>query len=680
MMSSNDDSGRLLQRVMRIAWRFIRVALLLAAPALPAWAGEAIPCTPEMLDVRVLPLIESESILHVETLIIEIENRSQLACALPEAAVELLPKSGADELTTRFTNNPDTSELRLSKRGNQLSPGDVAHLLIAWPSKAAWNMFEGCFDRDRLTVSTGWQQPPFLSIEHLWARLCDRAYISGYRAGPYNGEGLPAEWLQRFHATAADFAAPQIFFGDAAGKDKTSAGTANARAMLRDYFELFLDLPRVDFNCPFAVLRKREADGITTVYLNHCAMTTADELKQSGFQQPKWTARLNLFALAEQPQGTGNVEYEAISGIEHEGKQGYASARARIRIRDPELPSLPDIESPLPDCKAAQLEWKTLPSLDGGKFHEAHVYQATNTSDEACAVGGVPQVSFSHPEGKSFMWIPTACPNCEDPLFQPRPSGWIDLKFGDSAHFLVGAFRYNPDAGYWRVICDQVATVEVKLAGEGESVKLPFEVGACAGVNISAWRAGAYDGDPMNLEYDKIAAKEKQDLEAAEIPAECQKNDFDTTGRPVFFPAGKDLSFGVSAGRDHFLKGSPVGVHIWTANTGDKPISYMSCPRVFEIDLYDAYGHHLLTRAEKKMREQSGEDRIAHQVICSSTFQIAVPAHSCTASEEVNFSDQYSLPPGEYVIVRREPEPPAFVHAIRATKIHAGLVIAVDQP
>lgn len=682
-MSSQEKKERAsLKLTMRKPWKFVGMAAFLAgAAALPAWAGEPISCTPEMLDVRVLPLLESESVLRVQTLIIELQNRSQSLCKLPDAAVELLPKSGADELTTRFTNDPDTSANRLSNRDNQLFPLDVAHLLVSWPSRAAWNMFEGCFDRDRLVLSIGWNQPPILSVEHLWARLCDRAYISGYRAGRYADEGLPTEWLQRFRAAPGDFAAPRVLSGNAAGKEAISASTANERAMLQDYFELSLDLPRVDFNCPFVVLRKREADGTTTVYLNHCAMTTAEELKKSGLQQPNWTARLNLPALAEQPQNTGRVEYEVISRIEHEGKPAYASALASIRIRDPELPSLPATESPLPDCKAEQLEWKTLPPLDRGKFHEAHVYQAANTSEQACAVGGVPQITFSHPEGQSYTWIPTPCPNCEDSLFQPRPSGWIDLSPGDSAHFLVGAFRYNTEAGHWRLICSQVETITVKFSEE--VIKLPFEAGTCAGVNISAWRAGVYDGDPMNLEYDRARAKQKQDLEAHAVPAECGKNDFGTTGRPVFFPAEKDLRFGISVEQEHFLKGTPVGVHIWTANTSDKAIIYMTCPALLEMALYDAYGHRLFTRAEEKMREQH-KASVTHVMVCSATFQISVPPHSCSASpDKMILSDQYSLPPGEYVVMKKEPEPAAgasFIDAINKTKNDVGLVISVDQP
>jgi len=58
-------------------WRLAWVAVfLLAATCRPAWAAEPSSCTAEMLDVRVLPLIESHTGMQVKTLVIEIQNRS----------------------------------------------------------------------------------------------------------------------------------------------------------------------------------------------------------------------------------------------------------------------------------------------------------------------------------------------------------------------------------------------------------------------------------------------------------------------------------------------------------------------------------------------------------------------------------------------------------------------------
>jgi hypothetical protein len=118
-------------------------------------------------------------------------------------------------------------------------------------------------------------------------------------------------------------------------------------------------------------------------------------------------------------------------------------------------------------------------------------------------------------------------------LFQPRPSGWIDLKPLESAHFIVGASCFPQDSGPWRQICDIVETLELKLTGENQVMSMPFGVGTCAQVNISAWRAGSYDDDPQNLIYAKSTSTPQADL-----PKQCAAKDVSPLGRPVIVTRG----------------------------------------------------------------------------------------------------------------------------------------------
>jgi hypothetical protein len=85
------------------------------------------------------------------------------------------------------------------------------------------------------------------------------------------------------------------------------------------------------------------------------------------------------------------------------------------------LPRLPAIDSPSRECQASQLQASKLPTLDGGKWHAALIYNLTNISSQTCRLGGAPQLSFVHPAGKSYSAIPSACPNCADCSFPAAP-------------------------------------------------------------------------------------------------------------------------------------------------------------------------------------------------------------------------------------------------------------------
>jgi hypothetical protein len=101
------------------------------------------------------------------------------------------------------------TERQFEQNQSLLAPGEWAHVVIAWDSRASV-LFPGCINRDRLTLTLGLNPSPaptpVLTVEHLWMHVCDRAYISHYRTGPCVGEPIPEEWLKRLNTRPADFA------------------------------------------------------------------------------------------------------------------------------------------------------------------------------------------------------------------------------------------------------------------------------------------------------------------------------------------------------------------------------------------------------------------------------------------------------------------------------------------
>jgi len=70
--------------------------------SLSGHAASVLPCTPEILDVQVLPPLEPNTAHDRHILAIELQNRSQSGCQLLGPTVQLLPESGADTFTKSF--------------------------------------------------------------------------------------------------------------------------------------------------------------------------------------------------------------------------------------------------------------------------------------------------------------------------------------------------------------------------------------------------------------------------------------------------------------------------------------------------------------------------------------------------------------------------------------------------
>jgi len=645
----------------------IGIAVLFVALGGPgrAWAGPWAACTAEMLDVRVLPPMGLENTNELHRLAIEFRNRSGVECQMQDTFVQLLPQEGADGFTggSSYDEPLGAAEEEFRKREYELRPGETAHILVVWRSRA-YALYPECVNRDSLAVSLRYDQPAFVKVEHLWMKVCDRAYVSRMRLGPYLGEGIPEAWLKRFEAKATDFGPLPMAQPPTPDDPLISVEPQGEREMLGDYFELFLELPQRDVDCPFVVLEKREADGQTKVYINHCE---EDREGKGKLQDAKWMARLMAPQIGLQPERMGRVEYEVFSRIREGDGFAYAEATTSVMVRDPNLPGLPAIAAGLPECEAGQLKGEKVAALKGGKFHDALAYQVMNMSSGACRVGGVPRLDFWFPPERSHSATPSACPNCEDELFKPRPSEWIDLTAGESAHFLVGATRYNTEKGPWRQICDVVEKVVLTLR-EGQTLTLPFGVGTCARLTISAWREGKYDGDAMNVGYEKSVAERGEEA----LSRQCATEDFSKLGRPMMLEPWGDLQFGLSVAEERIPLGQPAMLHLWIDNTSDKEASVMTCMTldIFwaeGFDLYDAYGHRVLKKKQWEPREKPGgvEENPGQLCLggwaCGRNFPIRIPAHTCMngAAEpggydfNRNLLMYYDLPPGKYYVVPR---------------------------
>jgi hypothetical protein len=143
--------------------------------------------------------------------------------------------------------------------------------------------------------------------------------------------------------------------------------------------------------------------------------------------------------------------------------------------------------SPYPGCRSNQLKINRSDGPDGGAGNSALVYQATNTSRQACALSGVPRLMLLDEKGRPLHL--TICGNCLDYIFPTRPVERLLLNPGASAHFLMG-LRFADDRDRQ---CGRLSRVEVFLGDSGKSLTIN-SLGArvCGKIDVSAWRAGFY--------------------------------------------------------------------------------------------------------------------------------------------------------------------------------------------
>jgi hypothetical protein len=633
-----------------------------------------------MLDVYLVTSAGAPAESSANWLAVEIQNRNQAACQLPGLAVRFPP----DEDEIRLT--PDSSQTSLAAyyESRRLESREVVHFLLAWssvPTPVKGVVMDDCTTHDVMTLSLAFNDKnPFLEVQHLWMRSCGLFWRSSYRPGRYvQGEPVGKELLERFHLRQSDF--PPLV----AGESQEPAVGARPAATLRTlndveylpgtfesgysgYFELLLKLPSPAIsNCPFHNLRKREADGETRIYLNHCDIHGVPPPLQPSTKE----TRLLIREMGLLPERPGRVEYDAVSEVLQAGKPALARPQTELSIRDPKQPMLPVIDTSTPGCQASRLQVTTPPvelgshwaqpriyAPPGEEWNDGKVFEVTNVSRESCMLGGVPDLKLLNPpEMTSGSLTPGACRNCATPLFIPRESRWIELKPNDSAHFMAVRSVLDPD--YWPM-CTVVGGLELQLPGDKQSIRLPFEAANCRRLRVSAWRAGRYDGDPINIQYEKIQMKREQQQAAAQpLPNEFTENISEDTGRPVVFPSCGPLIWGLSTKPTPY--GKKILVLLWLYNPTDKPQAVWTCMGIdffwlSGIDVFDSAGQRVLSRTEEEVKK---DPRRTVMMGCARNFPINIPPHTCVHGSFSNpdydftrdLSDYYALPPGRYFIV-----------------------------
>jgi hypothetical protein len=458
--------------------------------------------------------------------------------------------------------------------------------------------------------------------------------------------------------------------------------------MLGEHFGISLNrTTKAKSDCDYRMLRKRESDGTTIVSLHNC-----DETKSAGDTVPTPSSEVTQTYIVPVPIGMlpahpGPVTYDVISNIASPDAPSWAESHIDLVAHDPTPPSQVSIVNPLPDCTELQLMFVSLPPAITTPRTTLQAYEATNISNDACAVAGVPHIRTE----LGAMW---PCPNCGNNLFAARPNGRIDLKQGQSAHFLVGT-EFHSEDGLYGSECQPIKSVDFELPKWNRSLALPYAGGACGTLDVSAWREGKFDSDPLNIQWAKTHPASSDPISV--IPSDCDISELLSRGRPVVISTEKDLSFGLSLEHHEFKPAETIKLHIWVDNAGSTPVGVMTCKgldsfKANGFDLYDAYGHRVLRRSEAKRQQQcttdAGHAKRELGRVCSRNYPINIPAHTCMNGDGSDFTTSltadYDLPPGQYTARARLGEPADLCNPQQEQPVRAAsgedLIFSVLQP
>ncbi len=643
-------------------------------------------CTPAMLDVSALPGPPSFR-FGGHLLVLEAKNISATACSLEAPQVALAPVSDTNNqpfYAAWRTGDPGADTHEFEPR--LLEPGGWAHLLLMWTSRAAPEFNCNLYSEVHLGFSYQWRQrsEPEVEVRHLWIRACGPFGVSGYRVGRYSvASPVPQKWLDWFGTDGlrgVAFPEPTDSAEIATDSATLALSVKAKRAMLGDrLFALKLSFPRLAAQgCAFSQLRKRESDGGTVILMQQCDDSGMDEsagvppvprYHEAGVQGLYLSAGNLEFA----PIHTGGLMYEVTAPVGRgEGKKGgmqYARARVDLVVRDPELPGQATVLDPLPACMPDQLRVEVLPPVVATPTKTFRAYNATNVSAQGCSLAGVPRTRGLDGEGRYQQVLPPACPNCENEFFLPRPNGRIDLMQGETAHLLAAAidsaggcmvtqrfeFSLNRDG-------DLHAPMNTGPldADTGSSLTLPFEGGDCVAIDISAWRRGAYDGDPLNLRQQKLVQATEPGA-AAPVPQECNRPELLAHGRPIPIEGTHEPAYELSMVQHEFVKDEAIPLYVWTVNSTDHPIEVGGCTRPAYLRaggfvLYDAYGHRVLSNRQATYDKQcqAHPDGYYDSLVCTATVSFTIAPHTCM-NNPVDLAKEYGLPPGEYTVSTRDP-------------------------
>lgn len=655
-----------------------RIAILafLLTTCVSAWAENGSPqiCEARDLDISIVSESHSATDNAGHLLVIDFRNRGIRECRLAE--VELRVPGAGDSSAWEAPPDGSPAALTLRQRTNMLPSGGLAHILVAWssvPLEYDGRTIANCVIRESLVVlpNNPGNQRSWLEVRNPGIRSCDTMYHSGLRAGPYQlREPIAQQWLDRQRLRPEDFSGE--FLPDAPA-DRVSLRALSTVEYLpgtfesgySGYFELLLKVSSpASAQCPYRMLRKREEDGETTIYIDLC------QLSARKTQTDPTEVELRPRDLGMLPVRPGRIEYEITSEVLDVSKIENARATYELWVRDPAAAMLPVIDSNLQGCRAEQLKFSTPIPLGrnwdhpkvyaplGDRLDDAKVYEAANIGSDPCLLGGVPNLKFLEPpEITTGFLLPPVCRNCATPVFKPRDMEWIELAPGSSAHFMVGRRVLDPTLGN---LCTVMGGLELTLPGDTARVKLPFDAANCGQVPVSAWRDGRYDNDAMNVRYDReLQRRERQRLTAApRIPAECTKEISEDTGTPTMFPSQGPIIWGVST--RPVKSTEPALALLWLLNSSDQPASVMTCMSIDYfwargVNVFDRGGHRVLSRREQKMKMSPESPDFW---TCTRNFAISIPAHACMhgtfSAPAYDFSRDlrmyYELPPGRYFL------------------------------
>jgi Protein of unknown function (DUF4232) len=648
----------------------LQTCLLLSTPCFGQNTQKFVPpCAPSDLDIRALPPARSPSSVGLHLFVLELRNISSEKCTLPAPYVDLLPRSNPNNEPFPGARSPSEREMEYGSR--PFLPGDWAHLLIAWRSEAAPELSCDQYSslKLRLLVHPNVDAPddPLVEVRHLWIRACGMVAISGYRLGHYTSASHVSDtWLQWFSPPAvtgikypAQITTQQII----SDSPLLQLHARTQRTMLGDFLSLRLDFPRrPGNNCAFQVIRKRESTGATIISLQQC-----NEVKNE-LQQPVPVNHVagilgfDLKGMDLAPSQIGPVQYDVIAPIGETTSPSYATAHVNLIVRDPAPPGQATILNPLPTCTGPQLLLNARPTIVAERIRTLRAYEAKNTSEKPCSLAGVPALRFLDDKGTDLTYfMPRPCPNCDNDLFAPRPNGRIDLQPGEKAHFLVAATGIDTRKTPW-AYCSMTPTFAFTNASGEAPVLLPFAGLDCATIDLSTWRQGSFDNDPLNKQWNKLHQADVSRTTDS-IPSDCNKPELLAMGNPRMISGSHDPQLGLSIAKSEFTAGQNVLLHVWADNPTDKPVSITTCSgldnfKAHGFDLYDAYGHRVLSKDEAKTLDQckvSPKAVLRSQLRgCYRNFALTIPPHSCLTGSDYDFSasltGKFDLPPGEYTV------------------------------
>lgn len=639
-------------------------------------------CATSAMDVHALPpdLTAGQS-KHL--FVLEVQNIGRTACTLFPPIAELLPPPNPFR-GFLVAGWHDDEESRSVFRPRRFEPGEWAHLVFIWDSRSApeiaCDQFSGIklqFEKVNPNVTIVGQLPPAsIEIRNLWIRACGPVYATGYRKGRYIQQDSPLTyWFNPLKTSESETIdtnslpkqpmASEVFETSPLLKLHSNVG----RIMLGEYLGLRLNFPRgADIGCAFRLLRERDSRGATVISVQECTPAEGASDKPASLPSESGISRLDIRGLDMLPRATGSVEYEVVGAVASSGSR-FARAQAKLIVHDPTLPGQADVLAPLPPCKASQLHFVTRDRVVSTKLQTLNAYDATNISNAACSLAGVPRLGMMSKDGGDYPNV-NSCPNCDNDLFKVRPSGLVDLSPGKTAHFLVGATGIDTQEDPW-MHCYGPPNFKLTLTKDDAPVVLPMTFGACAANDISAWRPGAFDGDPRNERWAKTHDVVFEEP-SAPIPADCDKPELLALGRPSMISSNGSLARGFSLASHTFVKGEHIELHQWFDNSSDNPISdnpvsdggcrSLYCYSAPSFELYDAYGHRVLNKTESE-RRKGCEDNSKAQLVDNDSrnprFDFRIPPHTCLNTSYVRLDGEYDLPPGEYTVhIRTDPKEP----------------------